>query len=72
MSHLDPSAEIELICPKCGHEFTKAVREIQSEPKFACPNGCGQTFDANDLAAGLEEVDDAIAKLGRDIEDMFK
>lgn len=37
------SAEQELACPKCGHEFRKAIGVLKSNPMLDCP-ACSERF----------------------------
>uniref|UniRef100_A0A6M3K931 DUF7836 domain-containing protein n=1 Tax=viral metagenome TaxID=1070528 RepID=A0A6M3K931_9ZZZZ len=66
-----PSAKIPITCPKCGHQFSKTVREIKTKANFSCPK-CGVLFDPKGLASSLEEVDKSLDKLRRDVAKMFK
>ncbi|EPE98630.1 hypothetical protein RGCCGE502_09395 [Rhizobium grahamii CCGE 502] len=63
-------AEISIPCPGCGHKTKKSIAWIQNNTYFSC-EGCGRTvaFQADELLAGIENVDKTLAdfrkKLGR-------
>jgi uncharacterized Zn finger protein len=47
MAHnIDPSALVNIPCPRCGEKTAQTVSAIQSSPRLRCP-ACGTMFAVN-------------------------
>lgn len=44
--NIDPSALVNLPCPRCGEKSAETVATIQSSPSLRCP-ACGAMFSVN-------------------------
>ncbi len=55
-------SEINLTCPHCGQKVKKSLAWIKENPVFACPLGCGFTFEAVEFLASLEEAHQKFAE----------
>ena len=57
------SAEIRVPCPGCGHKSVKSLAWLKANDQFIC-DGCGKsvTLDREQFRAGLDKVDQSIAK----------
>ena len=60
------SETLEIPCPECGEKARKSIAWLKSNRQFTCA-GCGSTINlqAEGLLAGIEEVEKAIADLGK-------
>jgi transcription elongation factor Elf1 len=58
------NTEIEIPCSGCGQKTAKTVGWLKANGQFVC-SGCGATInvDSEQLIAGLDKVDDVVAKL---------
>jgi predicted RNA-binding Zn-ribbon protein involved in translation (DUF1610 family) len=45
-SNIDPSALVNIPCPRCGEKTAQTVAVIQSSPRLSCP-ACGTMFAVN-------------------------
>ena len=66
-NYLDDDVPIEAPCPKCGHPQRIPIGRIRSATETgACPS-CHVEIDNRDLAAALEQVNQDIEVLMRDL-----
>lgn len=70
---VDETVELPIPCPKCGHQTKKSIAWIKANDKFVCA-GCGSTVNvqAEQLLAGLKQLDETIDDLRRKIRDINK
>jgi DNA-directed RNA polymerase subunit RPC12/RpoP len=61
---LDLNEQIEILCPKCGHQFNQSVRDFEKHPDLNCPT-CWNAFRAQ--TDGSKRILDEREKAVRDI-----
>lgn len=61
-------AEMNVPCPNCGHETAQTLGWLKRSPQWLC-EGCGLTvqLDASDVARGVQEMEEALAELEREL-----
>lgn len=65
---LDRNILIPFPCPKCQKEITETIARLETNPTLTCP-ACNTSFgvDADELRRGLQEVDQTLSKLAREV-----
>lgn len=56
---------IEVACPQCGAKATARVGKLKRQADVVCACGARLRIDAKQLVAGLDQIDKALARLGR-------
>jgi hypothetical protein len=63
---LNLGISVEISCLQCGKQFVKTLRELEANPGFGCPFGCGEAFSRDDLKLEiLQGIEKALDELGR-------
>ena len=63
---LNKDAKVDIKCPKCKHNFSITVRQLQSGEIISCPQ-CQLKFDTKDSQKALQEVEDKLKDFGKKI-----
>lgn len=72
MAGILDSAEIEIVCKKCGRKSKKSVGWIKRNRHFTCACGCRMLLDADGLLREVGKVDRSVDTLQRDIQKLKK
>ena len=59
--------QVPITCPKCHHEFTKTLADLEREPEFACPGNCGVSFESKQFLLSLKEANKIADDFRRDL-----
>ncbi len=68
---LNRDVPIDLTCPNCRHQFSKTLRELESDQKFPCP-GCRMMFSPRNFKADLQAVEKKLDDFKRDLRKIFR
>ena len=68
---LDRDTPIGLTCVKCAQEFSKTLRELETENSFPCSN-CGIVYVPSDFKSTIKAVEKELSDFMRDLNRLFK
>ena len=63
---LNRDVPIDLRCPECSQQFSKTLRDLESDQAFSCP-GFSLEFQPRDFTTDLQAAENKIDDLGRGV-----